>query len=342
MAEGHCRLWKSEFDAYFGDGSRYDDGWVLKVTTAYTLKDPFNDELSPTTRVYFVSTSECLNQQSTTPCSHGTLGTTVFDESRNFEFTVPHEYGSLWSLGRKICDSHFVNNDEMDKYALRNSKVYIYCPPCSCLIHTALSLCKELKLINHRWSAWVRPDDRLTASCCFEEDRSKWLEALADKSKEIEAHTDFKEYKESRVTYLDRKWIEQRVFEGEYEENVPLATRPSSLQGILENHPQDQAYVALLILGELAHSAHLMSSAPFLYKLMPPKETQIHKFEKKSAKTPWNPKFLGTYVPKNFVASGGTDRHFPDKNLVQMSFVSMHSPKSHERMAHGRKTVNSC
>jgi len=80
---------------------------------------------------------------------------------------------------------------------------------CGRLLHTALSLCKELKAINKFWSLWVRPDDRLAASCYQEEIKSKRLESIVEISKEIEAKTVFRSskaetLKESHVTLLDR------------------------------------------------------------------------------------------------------------------------------------------
>lgn len=135
------------------------------------------------------------------------LGTMVYDESSNFGYTPPYDYGSPWSLGRKICDTFYPGKD--DYYDHRGERAYIYCPPCSCLVHTALSLCREVKSItNDNISIRVRPDARLTASCCYEENRSEWLEAIVEKSKEIEAKTNFKEFgrhlERPHITHLDR------------------------------------------------------------------------------------------------------------------------------------------
>jgi hypothetical protein len=131
----------------------------------------------------------------------------TFDESANLGFTASHEYGSPWSLGQKIVDSMF--GKHVDMFYTRTEQVYLYCPPCGRLLHTALSLCKELKAINKFWSLRVRPDDRLAASCCREEIKSKRLESIVEMSKEIEAKTVFRSskdetLKESHVTLLDR------------------------------------------------------------------------------------------------------------------------------------------
>ena len=154
--------------------------------------------------------SECLNQQSTTPCSPQTIGTMVFNESTNIGFTPPHIYGSPWSLGKKIFDSLLGNvYDRSVTYNTRGERIYIYCPPCGCLVYTALSICKELQLINEYWSICVRPNARLAASCFHEETRSERLESMVDKSKEIEAKTIFTSSKDevlkrSHVRLLDR------------------------------------------------------------------------------------------------------------------------------------------
>jgi len=163
------------------------------------------------------------------------------------------------------------------------------------------------------WHIHVRPDDRLSASCCYEENRSNWLEAIVEKSQEIEAKIEFKRKEEDRhsdwkfglpdIAFLDRTWVEQRIFDGEDDSKDPLSARAQDLRGIFEHHPRDKKCPALLILGELSHSEHLMRSAPCRDKAKPPKETQIYKLEKPSDTSSWNAKYLGTYVPKDFIAS---------------------------------------
>jgi len=75
------------------------------------------------------------------------------------------------------------------------------------------------------------------------------------------------------------------------------------MRDILENHPNDDKFRVILLLGELSHTSHIMKAAPFSYKSRQPKETQIYKFDKESVTRSWTPTFLGTYTSKNFVAS---------------------------------------
>ena len=57
-----------------------------------------------------------------------------------------------------------------DYYHHRGERAYMYCPPWSCLVHAALFLCREVKSITGDIiSIRVRPDDRLTGSCCYKE-----------------------------------------------------------------------------------------------------------------------------------------------------------------------------
>jgi hypothetical protein len=185
------------------------------------------------------------------------------------------------------------------------------------------------------WFAWVRPDDRLTASCCYEENRLNWLEALVEKSKEIEAKTNFKgDLTPEHLVYVDRTWVEQRIFDGEDDEGKQLSASTQDLRGILENHCYDSYCAAIIIIGELSHSAQLMRSPPFEYKGRPPKATQIYKFQKASDAGLWKAKFEGTYTPKNFTALATTkppNRPLSDDLPRQMPNIPINAPKGPKR-----------
>jgi hypothetical protein len=298
---------------------------------------PFKDALSSETNVFFVLTSECLNLQSSTPCTQNSLATMVFDEQSNFGFTPPYEYRNPRGLGKMINEARFPRSSQNFDISGR-PRAYIYCPPCSCHIHTAHFVCRELQELHSFWSICLRPDDRLTASCCYKENRLSWLEALVETSKAIEAKTYLTKLGEGlfwsprHIAHLDRTWIEQRIFEVEQDQGVPLSVKAQDLRGICEAHRHEYGCPVIVILGELSHSGHLMQSAPFWYNTKPQKETQTYKFEKKSDAGPWNAKFVGTYTPKNFTASAASlTRPLPSNLPSLVPSVPINAPKGPKR-----------
>jgi hypothetical protein len=124
--------------------------------------------------------------------------------------------------------------------------LYIYCSPCVCLIHTAVSVCRKLQ--SPYLKVQLRPDSRLVSTCCSSVDRSSGMRSISEWIRDYEAQS--KGYTTSDLaTYTDTVWLDQRLEHLDYE-------RPY-------NHKEpSNCRVRYLILGEADHISHMVQEAP--------------------------------------------------------------------------------
>jgi hypothetical protein len=123
--------------------------------------------------------------------------------------------------------------------------LFIYCAPCVCLIHTALSLSKQLS--SPFLKIQVRPDDRLASSCCAEVDRTLGLATTLEQvreweSKAGESETNF------LASFLDSVWLDRRLDHLKHEQLYRYEEKPQAKR--------------VLVIGEADYLATLVQKAP--------------------------------------------------------------------------------
>lgn len=225
-----------------------------------------------------------------------------------------HDRNVRWSLGRRITDSinpHLsyeaqqilqVTNYECDalqklavESQLPSASVHIYCAPCACAIRTALMICKEQSsdLIRYR----VRVDERLFASCCSQEMVIDTLSTLLDTIQIIEVGKGNENLEAQLIEYLDRVWIEKRLYEIETRPILHPSQRCASRSiGELLAATKSNYSVYLGVLGDLRQvmDGELLPRPP-----RPVRVNEIYRMNKYTQNSPWSREFLGTFTPRN-------------------------------------------
>lgn len=247
-------------------------------------------------------------------------------------------------LGKRITKSMNVrfSNEDLDMIRYNNieygslqyramvanlplGNIYVYCAPCVCAVRTALTICEQggseyLKYLT-------RVDDRVSAICCSESTKINRLVSLLNMVKRIEA-TDISQttgFSISWINFIDRVWIEQRVYQ--LEEDLYAEITPGSvIHGGDELFAELQSEVketGIIILGELNQCFWMLQTHPFPWKARVPKETEIYRLAKTRTSSAWKRTYLGTYTPRGF------GRTHQTSNLpVQDQSKSTHSNSS--------------
>ena len=134
---------------------------------------------------------------------------------------------------------------------------------------------------------WTRADDHVSTFCCLESTKIGRLVSLLNMVKTIEAA------EQSQTTgiaavwidFIDRVWIEQRVYQLEEEFHAQNAPSPV-IQGADKLFAELQSKskkTGIVILGELDQCFWMLQTPPFPWKARIPKKTKIYKISKK-----WN------------------------------------------------------
>jgi hypothetical protein len=255
---------------------------------------------------------------------------------RDSNISSSYELGgnTLWQKIKKLVDvSSIVNNilnDEenlltkvlsKDDNSLTNMQrdlieamlplvtVCIYLPPCASLIHTAIKVWCRMK--SSFVKVVIRPDDRLSSSCCTASDRIQGLKSILDYVRDWEAK--LASGTSQFVDSLDRAWLEQRLDHLEYEQ-------PYEYQEYRDSHA--------IILGELDHLVQLLQKAPGRI----PKATEI-----------WD---LGTIfnTPLSYTRrlfGSFTERKWPDEAVVRQPVAPKNLPPQLEREGTRPKRLSS-
>jgi hypothetical protein len=153
-----------------------------------------------------------------------------------------------WNLGRRLIDRlewpDLLKKEDHMTVLERNrettrigrqifrpiAKVYIYCPPCVCLIQTALNLPQGAGM-SRLLEFCIRIDDRLPSSCYHGSEALERLTSVDKNIKDIEAgKCVLKDFLPTEVDTIDCPWLEQRIFKLEQETPGPsLAENPSAV-----------------------------------------------------------------------------------------------------------------
>ncbi|RPA80486.1 hypothetical protein BJ508DRAFT_130023 [Ascobolus immersus RN42] len=181
---------------------------------------------------------------------------------------IPSDESSILGLLSKDSDSLSPQQNQALSALLPLLKVYIYCPPCTCLLQTALWICGKLEEKRGAlFQIQVRPDDRIVSSCCASvSDRTSALSGIwAAFQKKQSSADEYNSYSRPLID-LDRLWLEQRVNHFEYEEPYDYRVYRDSDQ---ESH--------CFVLGETQHLAPWLQSILNVKGRRIPKEGEIWK-----------------------------------------------------------------
>ena len=145
----------------------------------------------------------------------------------------------------------------------------------------ALIICFEIG--NKAYlSCTIRIDDRIAISCCSSDSTESRLASLLATLKQVEGRKLGSERLiESWIEYVDRVWLEQRLY------HIERSDRPSSFgspreatQELFSEILTESRYTGVVILGELSSCNWIMQAAPFPWEAQMPKETEIYHLKK--------------------------------------------------------------
>ena len=304
--------WLHDRDAFMKDGTLEECQTSLagmKVSDTYDIR-PFLIHKS-----FFVLTSRCLYASSKCSCDMYNLGEQSF--AREVRGFTTGSYAQ-WNLGKRIANLLPLQNitttdterqyyrvieDEKEGKARLQSlaTVYVYCPPCVCQIETAYDLCIGYG-ISPLLNFVIRIDDRIPVDCCSETTGIHGLVSLNNKIKEIE-DSDYWPMGDigPKTHYIDRPWIERRVYEAEQETYQPsFWDNPSQnvnrIFGEVWGESNKKAIV--VILTELEHCSLMVESPPFPQEPRKPRETEIFEFHHDNLSWKWLRTYAGSYCPR--------------------------------------------
>lgn len=179
---------------------------------------------------------------------------------------------------------------------------FVYCAPCVCAVRTALTICEEGSSKYLRYT--TRVDDRISAICCPGSTKIGRLISLVTIVKQIEAtdNTQTTGLNIGWIEYIDRVWIEQRVYQLEEEFYAQSTPRSTIAQGeeLFAELQCEYKETGIVILGELDHCLWMLQTQPFPWKARIPKEAEIFKLAKTPTGSAWERTYLGTYTPRAF------------------------------------------
>jgi hypothetical protein len=237
------------------------------------------------------------------PCELADLG----KESCKVENSVLAQSSKAqWSIGRRLVENlhpaHFTS--DLENAVRPVGTLYIYCAPCACLITTAIEIGKAGR--NKFFAFCVRPDDRLSASCCSNLDRSLGLTSLLEAIRDYESENKFDL---CALEWMDKYWLERRLFEiDEIDPLQPSTNIARSAGAILASHEARRSCAGFIFLGELDHCLPIMHCAPFPAGPRIPRETEAFQMKRTGWPGTWTRHFLGTYTAKPLPASAPASR----------------------------------
>ena len=148
----------------------------------------------------------------------------------------------------------------------------------------------------------IRIDDRLPCSCLDYSLAMEKLNSIIDNIKQVEATTWVSsERLHSRAEYVDRDFIENRIWELEEEDTPPLAVPPAeNIRRIFSYHEYSDNIAGLIILGEVDSLASLMRVPPFRQEPRVPRTNERYMSAPTIATQgnhlPWKRHRLGTFT----------------------------------------------
>ena len=169
-----------------------------------------------------------------------------------------------------------------EELLLERKKVYIYFAPCICQIWTAFRICNGARSFAKTLLQFcVRVDNRLTATCYPAPSSAAGIAAIAEQIRSMEMDEEC-HLKWSDIQYIDRDWIDQRVYIEEDEMfQTSAVDEARSLSFIFNPLSVKDKLAAVIILGERDHLVPMLQYSPFRRLERPPRENQFFKVQKR-------------------------------------------------------------
>lgn len=188
--------------------------------------------------------------------------------------------------------------------AVKKEKVYIYCPPCLCQVWTAFRICKGAKGPEEALLQFcVRIDNRLKATCCRASSGTAGLAAIVDQIRSIEMDGKhlYPLYQGKNIKYIDRDWIDQRLYDQEDELFQASAVGEARSLSFIFDQFTTKNVSAVIVLGERDHLVPMLQYSPFRKYERTLRENQFFQVKREPYATNewrWSLKYLGNFTAK--------------------------------------------
>jgi hypothetical protein len=203
------------------------------------------------------------------------------DVARLEDVTVDQLRVGLVRRQRRALESAEIPDDSSSDYfdtLSHIATIYMYCPPCSCLIDTAVEVCVSMadpQLLRRL----IRIDDRLPCSCLDPPLALESLKGIIHNIREVEPFTRAQRSQlvRSRAEYIDRDFVENRIWQLEEEDMPPLAVSPAeNIRRIFGSHAYSENVAGVVVLGEVDSLASLMEVSPFQQVSRLPRANELY------------------------------------------------------------------
>ena len=246
------------------------------MVTILSAADGPTVQLPNSAKLVFVLTEPCYRATSCDPVTFGddALSGDHYDVTLNFAHET--DWRSEWSIGH-ICFRAIEPDDpeQWQKWEMDNSTsqsagtVLIYCPPCVCQVHTAMSLISSMWRWTPLITIKIRVDYRIPSRCCEHGSGRAKIHSLRAR---LQDGTD------QQAKKFDRPWLDQRRYHltgNDFEE----AELPVSEQTAGDYKNPGRVWPPLLqviVLGECESMTDMLNSPPFRRVSKMPEANQIY------------------------------------------------------------------
>jgi hypothetical protein len=264
-----------------------------------------------TSTLYFVFTSACSSDLLKEVCNEETLGSLSLSRdgpnflpgqaNPTFGKRITKAINPVFSYDYlQILQQSNYEFPEIQKLALESSlpvaQVDVFCAPCACAIQTAIRLChaESSPLISYV----VKVDDRVPVSCCVNSSKIDRLNSVLIKIQEHDAGllNDQPHLYTPWIRFLDRVWIEQRIYE--LETNIYTGEDSKSDKWSITELLQTLTSRHCILLGEIDRCLWILQTEPFPWTPRMPKANEIYQVQWQGRG--WQKKFLGSFTPRNY------------------------------------------
>ncbi|KAH0536310.1 hypothetical protein FGG08_006803 [Glutinoglossum americanum] len=236
--------------------------------------------------LYFVFTPVCSSDLLKEACDEATLGSLSlsrdgphFLANPSFGKIITKAINPVFSYDSlQILQQPNYEFPEIQKLALEASlplaRVDVFCAPCACAIQTAIRLChaESSELISYE----VKVDDRIPVSCCANLSKIDRLNSLLIKIQEHDAGllNDQSHLNTQWIRFLDRVWIEQRIYE--LETTIYTGEDSKSDQWSIAELLKTLTSRYCVLLGEVDRCLWILQTDPFPWTPRMPKANEIY------------------------------------------------------------------
>ncbi|KAI9783540.1 MAG: hypothetical protein M1839_003710 [Geoglossum umbratile] len=285
--------------------------------------------------LYFVFTPACSPDLLKEACDEATLGWLSlsrdgprFQAKPTFGNRITKAINPVFSYDSlQILQQSNYEFPEIQKLALEASlplaHVDVFCAPCACAIQTAIRLCQaeSSQLISYE----VKVDDRVPVSCCANLSKIDRLNSLLITIQEHDAGllNDQSHLNTQWIRFLDRVWIEQRIYE--LETTIYTGEDSKSGQWSIAELLKTLTSRYCVLLGEVDRCLWILQTEPFPWTPRMPKANEIYEARWQSGG--WRRKFLGSFTPRNFRSQAPSIRvtTTPTSDIPKSSNSAPHS-----------------